>query len=135
MIEKVKFGVYLSTELLDKWRRFIADQYPEMPHGIISFETGQALQSWMSTHKDTQSCLSKRGANPIPNVFIVKEQVKHYLKAQFGYDQIYKIPKKHLEIAIGALRGTDPRTVKKWFKLFEKYGVIKWFTPGMLEFI
>jgi len=38
-------------------------------------------------------------------------------------------------MAISSLRGTDERTVKKWIRLFEKYKVIKWVTPSMIEFL
>jgi hypothetical protein len=135
MAEKVKFGVYLNKELIERFRCFVAEQYGKVGRGLISFEVAQALDSWMSTHKGTQAQLATKGPNPLPNVFIVKEQVKSYLMSQFGYENIYKIPKKQVEIAIGALRGTDSRTIEKWIKLFEKYGVMKWITPNVVEFL
>jgi hypothetical protein len=62
----------------------------------------------------------------------VKEEVKKYLQVTFGYEQIYKVPKNHLIIALSSLRGTDERTIRKWMKLIEKYKVIKWVTPNVV---
>jgi hypothetical protein len=135
MVKKIKFGVYLDPFLAQKFRQFVAEQYGKVSHGLLSFEVAQALQAWMSTHKSTQTQLVHLPPNPIPNVFMVREQVKTYLKDTLGYDQIYKIPKSHLILAISALRGTDQRTIKKWIKLFEKYKVIKWVTPAYVEFL
>jgi len=135
MTKKVKFGVYLDPDLAHKFRVFVAEQYGKASKGLISFETAQALQAWISTHKSTQTELIHKPPNPIPNVFQVKLQVKEYLRTTFGYEQIYKVPKNHLIMAISSLRGTDERTIKKWIKLFEKYQVIKWVTPSMVEFL
>jgi len=135
LAKKVKFGVWLDPVLALKFREFVAQQYGKVSRGLLSFEVSQALQAWMCTHKSTQAELVHKPPNPVPNVFQVKLQVKEYLRTTFGYEQIYKVPKNHLILAISSLRGTDERTVKKWVKLFEKYGVIKWVTPGMIEFL
>ena len=135
MTKKVKFGVYLDPDLAYKFRVFVAEQYGKASKGLISFEAAQALQAWISTHKSTQTELMHKSPNPVPNVFVVKEEVKRYLQETFGYEQIYKVPKNQLIIALNSIRGTDERTVKKWMKLFEKYKVIKWVTPNVLEFL
>jgi len=135
MTKKVKMGIWVDPVLAEKFRRFVAEQYGKVSHGLLSFEAAQALQAWMCTHTGTQSELMHKPPNPIPNVFQVKQQVKEYLMNTFQYDQIYKIQKQHLIIAISAIRGTDNRTIKKWVKLFEKYHVIKWVTPNIVEFL
>ncbi len=135
MRKKVKLGIWVDAVLIEEFRRFVAEQYGKISHGLLGFEVSQALQAWMSAHKGTQTELMHKPPNPIPNVFQVKEQVKEYLRGTFGYEQIYKIPKNHLIMAISSLRGTDERTVKKWIRLFEKYKVIKWVTPSMIEFL
>ena len=134
MTKKVKLGVWLDPILDNKFREFVAQQYGKVSKGLLSFEVSQALQAWVSTHKSTQTELMHKSPNPVPNVFIVKEEVKKYLQETFGHDQIYKVPKNHLIIALNSIRGTDERTVKKWMKLFEKYRVIKWVTPNVVEF-
>ncbi|MEM0460472.1 MAG: hypothetical protein QXM43_01605 [Desulfurococcaceae archaeon] len=37
-----------------------------------------------------------------------------------------EVLEKHLEHAISRLRGSDPRTIKKWILLFEKHGFIEY---------
>ena len=135
LAKKVKLGVWLGPSLDQKFREFVAQQYGKVSKGLLSFEVSQALQAWVSAHKGTQTELFHKPPNPVPNVFVVKEEAKRYLRETFGYEQIYKVPKNHLVIALSSLRGTDERTIKKWIKLFEKYKVIKWVTPNVVEFL
>ena len=135
MTKKVRFGIWLDPLIDSKFREFVAQQYGKVSKGLLSFEVSQALQAWIGTHKSTQTELSHKPPNPVPNVFVVKEEVKKYLQVTFGYEQIYKVPKNHLILALSSLRGTDERTVRKWVKLFEKYKVIKWVTPSVVEFL
>ncbi|MEM3013422.1 MAG: hypothetical protein QXI71_02165 [Candidatus Bathyarchaeia archaeon] len=135
MAKKVKLGVWIDPVLDQKFREFVAQQYGKVGRGLLSFEVSQALQAWISTHRSTQAELVHKPPNPVPNVFQVKEQVKAYLRETFGYEQVYKVPKNHVVIALSSLRGTDERTIRKWMKLFEKYKVIKWVTPNVVEFL
>ena len=135
MGKKVKMGLWLDPVLDHKFRQFVAEQYGKMAKGLLSFEAEQALQAWVCAHKSTQSELIHKPPNPVPNVFEVKQEVKEYLISTFGYESIYKIPKAQLIMAISALRGTDKRTIEKWVRLFEKYHVIKWVTPNVVELL
>ena len=135
MTEKVKFGVYLDRDLIEEFHRFIAEQYGKVQHGMVSFEVEQAIRAWLSTHKCTQTALSHQPPNPSPRVFLAREAVKAYLRDRFGYDSIYKVPKSQIIEAIGAVRGVDDRTVKKWIRLFEKFHLLKWITPSVVEFL
>jgi hypothetical protein len=135
MTKKVKVGFLIDDGLVTKFRQFVAEQYGKASKGLLSFEASQALQAWISTHKGTQTELLHKPPNPVPNVFVVKEEVKKYLQETFGYERIYKVPKSHLIIALSSLRGTDERTIRKWIRLFEKYKVIKWVTPNVVEFL
>jgi len=137
MTKKVRLTLWIEASLSLKFRQFVAEQYGQMGKGLLSFEAAQALQSWVSTHKDTQRELIHKPVNPMPNVFTLKQQVKDYLVSTFDYDpqNLYKLRKEHLITAISALRGTDKRTIEKWMRLFEKYKVIKWVTPSVVEFL
>lgn len=135
MTEKVKFGVYLNKALVDEFHQFIAEQYGRVQHGLVSFEVEQALRAWLGTHKDTQTTLTHKPPNPNPRVFVVREAVKAYLQERFGYESIYKVPKVQIIEAISAVRGMDERTVQKWIRLFEKFHVLKWVTPNVVEFL
>lgn len=134
-MKKDQLKVYLPRDLIKEFREFIATFYGTHEHGMISFEVEQALRCWLSTHKGAQIALTNKSANPTPNVFIVREAVKRYLQERFGYDSIYKVPKQQVIEAISAVRGTDERTIKKWIRLFEKFHVLKWITPNVVEFV
>ena len=134
-MEKDQLKVYLPRDLIKEFREFIAAFYGKYEHGMLSFEVEQALRCWLSTHKGTQTELQHKSPNPSPNVFLVKEKVKEYLRVQFGYEQIYKVPKQQVIQAISAVRGTDDRTVQKWIRLFEKFHLLKWVTPNVVEFL
>jgi len=106
MTKKVRLQVWVDPALVTKFRQFVAEQYGQVGRGLISFEAAQALQSWVSTHKDTQRQLIQKSVNPTPNVFVLKQQVKDYLVSTFDYDpqNLYKLRKEHLITAISALR-------------------------------
>lgn len=135
LTNKVKLGIWLDPVLDHKFREFVAQQYGKVSKGLLSFEVSQALQAWIGTHKGTQAELLHKPPNPIPNVFVVKEEIEKYLKETLCYERVYKVPKSHLIIALSSLRGTDERTIRKWMKLFEKYKVVKWVTPNVIEFL
>jgi len=135
MDEKVQFNLYLEKSFVEDFRQFVAEQYGKISKGLLSFEAKQAMQAWISTHKGTQTPLTQKSPNPYPNVFVVREDVKKYLQQRFGYDSIYKVPKQQVIEAISAVRGTDERTIQKWIRLFEKFHVLKWVTPNVVEFL
>lgn len=135
MDEKVQFNLYLEKSFVEDFRQFVAEQYGKISKGLLSFEAKQAMQAWISTHKGTQTPLTQKSPNPYPNVFVVREAVKKYLQQRFGYDSIYKVPKQQVIEAISAVRGTDERTIQKWIRLFEKFHVLKWVTPNVVEFL
>jgi len=135
MEEKVQFNLYLEKSFVEDFRQFVAEQYGKISKGLLSFEAKQAMQAWISTHKGTQTPLTQKSPNPYPNVFVVREAVKKYLQQRFGYDSIYKVPKQQVIEAISAVRGTDERTIQKWIRLFEKFHVLKWVTPNVVEFL
>ena len=135
MEEKVQFNLYLEKSFVEDFRQFVAEQYGKVSKGLLSFEAKQAMQAWISTHKGTQTPLTQKSPNPYPNVFVVREAVKKYLQERFGYDSIYKVPKQQVIEAISAVRGTDERTIQKWIRLFEKFHVLKWVTPNVVEFL
>ncbi len=110
MTKKVRLGIWLDPPLDNKFREFVAQQYGKVSKGLLSFEVSQALQAWISTHKSTQTELMHKPPNPVPNVFVVKEEVKKYLQETFGYEQIYKVPKTQIIIALNSIRGTSEQS-------------------------
>lgn len=131
---KKKIGFYWDAEFVTDFHRFVAERYGSVEGGLLSQESEAAMRTWMNTHRNTQT-QKLVGPNPIPRVNIVREQVKDYLKSELGYTLIHEVPLKHLREAIGAVRGTDNRTIVKWITTFEKYHLIKWMSPQVVEFL
>ncbi|GAH04907.1 unnamed protein product, partial [marine sediment metagenome] len=54
-------------------------------------------------------------------------QVKDYLKSNYYMELStgQQINMQHIKEAIMSVRGSDPRTVKKWIKVFHKFDLIK----------
>ena len=52
----------------------------------------------------------------------VIEKVKEITALSYKPDEI---PEKILDQAIAEVRGSDPRTIRKWKNIFEKAGLIK----------
>lgn len=130
--EKEKIGLSIKKEIMDDFRRFLAEKYGDVRKGYISSEVEQAIQAWICTHK---AHIVMNKPNPSHDLRVIKNEIEKYLTVTFGYRDIYQVPRKHFEFAIGAVRGTDQRTVRKWSMLLEKYGLIKWLTPNLVEFV
>jgi len=138
MIEKVRVIFYLDKDVVQKFRELIALKYKTVERGLLSWEAQQALVHWIALHtnaqnsKDFSSCLKP---NPTPRVAQVFRQVKAYLLRNY-YEELpagYQIPAKHLREAIAAVRGSDPRTIKKWMKAFADFHLIKHITGELWE--
>jgi hypothetical protein len=132
-VAKKKMGFYVDEELSKDFHRFVAERYGTVEGGLLSREAEAALRSWMLTHRNAQKQLI--APNPLANVNMVREQVKQYLREQLGYDVVHEVPLKHLREAIGAVRGTDSRTIKKWVDIFVRYHLVKWMSAQVVEFL
>ena len=116
-----------------RFRALIQEKYPRYERGLLSHEVDQALQSWIALHTGTQTNIVKQGPNPTPRVASVFIQVKEYLRQNYfeGLTVGQEVPKKLFEKSIMAVRGSDPRTVAKWVRVFHNFHLIKP-TRGML---
>lgn len=132
---KSSLTVLLRQETLTNFRKFISQKYGKYKGGLLSLETELAIQSYLSEHKLDTNTYTTSVPNPLPNYQIVKEQVREYLKTRFGYTQTFQINKNHLIQAIGAVRGQDNRTMRKWMKIFENNGVLKFLGTNQVELI
>ena len=135
---KVKIGFFIDKNVVQKFRELVAMKYKSVEKGLLSWEAEQALVHWIALHTNAQtskklsSCLTP---NPTPRVAVVFRQVKAYLLRNY-YTQLpagYQIPAKHLREAIAAVRGSDPRTIKKWMKAFVDFHLIKYIAGELWE--
>jgi len=63
--------------------------------------------------------------------------VKEYLLKNYYFElkSGQQIPRVHLENAIMAVRGNDPRTIKRWLRTFHKMGLTKPITSATWEIL
>lgn len=135
--EKVKVGFFLDGEVVKKFRSLIQKKYGRYVRGLLSYEVEMALRHWISLHTNAQSQLLRNQPNPTPKVAITFSQVKEYLLKNYYFELKpgQQIPRIHLEKAIMAVRGSDPRTVEKWLRTFHKMGLIKPVTSATWEIL
>ena len=124
---KLKVGFYLDKNLVREFKQFVATKYGKTERGLLSFEVEQAIRTWIALHTKAQT--EVHAPNPTPRVLIVWNQVKDYISRYFYYGEPIKsgqhLPKQIIEQAIAAVRGSDPRTVRKWFQTFGRFHLIK----------
>lgn len=136
--EYVTFKVTIPKNISDRFREVVSAKH-NYTKGALSYEATIALSQYIATYKQiqsTQNTLQVEEANPIPKVFQLKQELFEYLTKSGMYDEVPQfIPEKHLTTAIGYVRGTDRRTIKKWTMALKKYGCIKISGAHQYEFV
>ncbi len=123
--DKVQILLWISRSTDEKFRYLIQQKYTNYEKGLLSYEAELALRSWLALHTKAQTPLIK--PNPIPKVQIAFAQIKDYLTSNH-YSELspgQQINMRHIKEAIMSVRGSDPRTVTKWIKVFSKFHLIK----------
>lgn len=136
-MEKVKVGFSLPKDLVEEFKRFVVAKYKGYTRGDFSWEVEQALRNWIALHTDAQIDAMVKKPNPPASVERVFYQVKVWMEQEYGcgLEKGSHMSRKLLERAIAAVRGSDPRTIKKWMKIFHEFGLIKPLTAGVWEFL
>lgn len=127
MTRKVALLVYIPEDLNRKLREFIALKYRKFEKGLLSWEVEQALSHWIALHTKAQKTLTTKGPNPTPLVVRAFMEVKQYLLMNY-YEELkpgMTVPDGYMREAISAVRGSDPRTVRKWLRTFTRFKLIK----------
>ena len=138
---KVKVGFFLDKELVEEFKRFVAMKYAKVEKGLLSSEAESAIRYWIDLHTKAQTNLSndievpKAVTNPPSKVYNVFKMVLSYISNKWGvdFDSVNTIPKAFLLEGISAVRGSDPRTIRKWYRSFLKFGLIKEITEHVVE--
>ena len=130
--------VNVSKSLLLRFRELVSVKHPYR-RGALRYEVEQALAQYIATYKQTHNTknpMQAENSNPTPKVYKLKQDIYKYLVDSGMYVQVPQfIPDKHLTIAIGYIKGTDKRTIKKWTKALREYGCIKISGPHQYEFV
>ena len=127
-IKKKLIGVWLPEDLIKELKNLVKAKYP----GIrgLSWEVEEALRNWIALHRTHTKAQTTMQINTLPKIQRIYEEVKNYLRQQ-GYEIQVTLIK--LKEAIGIVRGTDPRTIRKWLKTFKKYRLIREIAPQIWQ--
>lgn len=89
--------------------------------GGISAIVEEALRQYLAPRQHTKSTQNPRlGVRQVYNQVV--EKIKEIMHWDFKPDQV---PEKILDQAIAEVRGSDPRTIRKWKEAFHRAGLIK----------
>jgi len=131
--EPVQLKVYIPKSLSRELRKLISMKYPEYKKGNLSVEVTHALIHWVSLHKNANNTnYEKVCINPPNSVTMVAVKVRQELAKKYGFTPRQALTNE-LRQAIARVRGKDPRTVRKWMRLLERYDFIKHLTGDVWE--
>lgn len=129
---RIKTSIFIEKELWEKFKEIALIKH-KFKYGSVSEELENLIKEYIDAHTNTQNDKHTKPSsyrNPPDRVFSVWQEVKSILVSQ-GY--IHQTTLKYLVEAISKVRGVDERTIKKWIKLFEKYGLIKHLGNNIFE--
>jgi hypothetical protein len=90
--------------------------------GAVSAFVEELLRRALATYQHTQI----HTKNPSRSVRAVYDQIVKKIMEIKGYSfKPEEIPESVLDQAISEIRGSDPRTIDKWKRIFERAGLIK----------
>jgi hypothetical protein len=132
--KKVQLLLWIDESVDSRFRELISQKYKKYEKGQLSYEGELALRSWLSLHTPTQENHINT-PNPVPKVQLKFAKIKQFL-GDGVYQDLHsgqQVPIQLLKRAIENVIGNDPRTIKKYMKLFNDNGLIKHVTGNVWE--
>lgn len=129
--DKESLLVRISTPLRIKLNDYIAKTYSK-PYGALSYVVEQALWIYIDAKNSHDTQIHKN---------LEEKKLPTYLKKcvaicsdliQRGF--LLQFTSKELDRSIENMAGHDYRTKRKWRRLLEKYGFVRWKSSAVLEF-
>jgi len=120
---KVRLEVLIREDLYDMLVRLAPQIAGPKYRGALSRVVEEALKQYLYPRARAQT----PGLNPRLTVRDVYDQVKRRLADMTGIPwwELREVKEAELDRAIAEVRGSDPRTIAKWKKLFQASGLIK----------
>jgi len=91
--------------------------------GAISYVVEDALRQYLKPKTSAHTTYTQNPSRSVRQVYKqVVERIKFIENIDFEPEETTE---KILDMAIAEVRGSDPRTIRKWKEIFEKSGLIK----------
>jgi len=91
--------------------------------GAISYVVEDALRQYLKPKTPANTTYTQNPSRSVRQVYKqVIERIKFIENIDFEPEETTE---KILDMAIAEVRGSDPRTIRKWKEIFEKSGLIK----------
>jgi len=121
--------IYLDKEIHSKLLNFIKKKYKSSIYGALSYEIEEAIKYYLETAE--MHTKTRKLENPsLPRSHKVALQIVDLLRER-GYHK--EVSVEEVYKAIEEVRGSDPRTKKKWLKFMIDHGYLGWKTHRILE--
>jgi len=131
---KKMMGVYISEEILEIFKQIVKQKHPDM-YGL-SAEVEDAMRLWIKQHTHEHTLpLQIEKVNPAPRYFQRWLLVRKRLDYEYGGEIPHQIARSDLEDAIMKEIGSDRRTIMKYLRLFQRLGLIKIISAGIVEVV
>ena len=121
--------IYLDEEVYFELLNFIKKKYKSSIYGALSYEIEEAIKYYLemaevhtNTRKLENPSLPRSHKVALQIVDLLRERGYH---KEVSVEEVYK--------AIEEVRGSDPRTKKKWLKFMIDHGYLRWKTHRILE--
>lgn len=115
----VQLKVYIPVDLYERLLKVAPEIYGSF-RGSLSHVVEMALRQYLPPSGER---IRRNPKRKVVDVF--KEVVKVIHEMVGGEQPPDMVPQGLIEKAIQEVRGHDPKTISKWFKLFEEQGLIK----------
>jgi hypothetical protein len=136
---RIHLSIYISPETNSKLRELIVMKHGRYERGLLSREVEEALVNWILLHRGEREIFKgnsqSQQVNPPNKIHRVWQEVKDYLLKNYYQDlsPTQTIAEKHLVEAIKAVRGSDPKTVRKHLRNFQEFKFIKHISGAIWE--
>jgi hypothetical protein len=136
---RIHLSIYISPETNASLRELIVKKHGRYEKGLLSREVEEALKNWILLHRGEREIFKgssqSQPVNPPNKVYTVWLEVKDYLLKNYYQDlsPTQTITEKHLVEAIKAVRGSDPKTVRKHLRNFQEFKFVKHIAGAIWE--
>ena len=121
--------IYLDEEVYSLLLNFIKKKYENSVYGALSHEIEEAIKYYLEKVELHTNTLKPE--NPfLPRSHKTAQRIIDLLRER-GYH--IEVPAEKVYRAIEDIRGSDPRTKKKWLTFLVDHGYLKWKTHRILE--